>query len=95
MVSRIRTAHLGELSGQMYSPHLHSISELTDVKPIHRNPYQALRAYNSGECSTGGNLNCAQYGTPSYVNDIANRLIGWDGTNSPQSKCGFPAAGCT
>ena len=58
------------------------------------NPYTSARAYNSGSCSTGGNLNCAQFGTAAYSNDIANRLLGWDNSNSPQGGCNFPAVGC-
>ncbi|KAF8323959.1 hypothetical protein DL93DRAFT_2070113 [Clavulina sp. PMI_390] len=58
------------------------------------NPYDAARAYNTGSCSTSGNLHCARYGTASYVNDVANRLIGWNGNGSPQGACGFPAVGC-
>jgi len=47
--------------------------------------YTAFRAYNSGSVSPDGNLNAPMGATPCYVNDIANRMLGWaDG-----------ASGCT
>ncbi|KAF2140986.1 uncharacterized protein K452DRAFT_288374 [Aplosporella prunicola CBS 121167] len=48
------------------------------------NLYEALRAYNTGRLSDPSNLDIAKSGTPSYVNDIANRLRGWDGSGTGQ-----------
>jgi hypothetical protein len=42
------------------------------------NLYEAARCYNSGEFGVNrGDLNNGGVATPSYVNDIANRLMGW------------------
>ncbi|KAL1628118.1 hypothetical protein SLS56_006049 [Neofusicoccum ribis] len=50
-------------------------------------PYRALRAYNTGKVPNQGNLDATGgAGTVSYVNDIANRLIGWNGRNR---GCGY------
>lgn len=55
------------------------------------NPFTAARCYNSGSINTNGDLDDAAYGTKSYTNDIANRLIGWDGLNTGciQAQCGL------
>ena len=62
------------------------------------NPYEAFRAYNSGHVRPSGNLDEISGGsTSSYVNDIANRLMGWDGSGSgcAQAKCGLrPQSDC-
>ena len=62
------------------------------------NVWEALRAYNSGHVSTSGNLDEASEGTTkAYVNDIANRLVGWDGTGDGcvQVRCGLrPESDC-
>jgi hypothetical protein len=49
--------------------------------PAPGNLYTALRCYNSGKI-VSDNLDTVEYGTASYVNDIANRLHGWDGNDS-------------
>ena len=63
------------------------------------NVWQALRAYNSGHVSPSGNLDEASEGsTNAYVNDVANRLVGWDGSGSGcvQVRCGLrPQSDCT
>jgi len=62
------------------------------TNPYHGNPYAAARVYNSGHVEPSGNLDQAQWGTPSYVNSIANRLLGWDGSNRgfvEKQICGF------
>ncbi|KAK8238277.1 hypothetical protein HDK90DRAFT_220695 [Phyllosticta capitalensis] len=47
------------------------------------NPYQTLRAYNSGKVCNPSNLDLTcNGGTASYVNDIANRLLGWSAWNT-------------
>ena len=39
--------------------------------------YGGLRAYNSGDLGVDlNNLSFADVGTPSYVSDVANRLVG-------------------
>lgn len=55
------------------------------------NPFSASRCYNSGSVSTSGNLDEAQYGVQSYANDIANRLLGWDGlrADAAHAQCGL------
>ena len=50
------------------------------------NPYAAARAYNSGE--VGKNLDVVSRGQPGYVNDIANRLQGWNGMGKGFKICG-------
>jgi len=54
--------------------------------PAPGNVYTALRCYNSGSIVASGNLDEIEYGTASYVNDIANRLHGWSGSDS-LSEC--------
>lgn len=50
-------------------------------------PYRSLRAYNSGKVVDLGNLDATGgAGTVSYVNDVANRLMGWDGSDR---GCGY------
>lgn len=50
-------------------------------------PYRSLRAYNTGKVPNQGNLDAmGGAGMVSYVNDIANRLIGWSGKNR---GCGY------
>lgn len=55
------------------------------------NPYAAARCYNSGSINPSGDLDDAQYGIKSYVNDIANRLQGWNGQDgaAAQGQCGL------
>jgi len=84
----------GTTQGPGYVQYLNGGSAYTYTHCASGNPYAAARAYNTGSCSKGGNMNCAQWGTASYTTDVANRLIGWDGTGSPQGNCGFPAVGC-
>lgn len=57
------------------------------------NPFAAARCYNSGSISSSGNLDVAVYGKKSYVNDIANRLLGWNGADAAafQAQCGLGA----
>lgn len=43
------------------------------------NSHTAARSYNSGSLASDGNLDKAEWGTAGYANDIANRLIGWNG----------------
>ncbi|KAB2570553.1 Exo-beta-protein [Lasiodiplodia theobromae] len=43
-------------------------------------PWKALRAYNTGSVPDAGDLSVTNgVGTESYVVDVANRLVGWDG----------------
>ena len=49
------------------------------------NPYAAARAYNSG--AVGSNLDVVEDGKASYSNDIANRLLGWDGIGDGFGAC--------
>lgn len=43
-------------------------------------PWKALRAYNTGSVPDGSDLSVTNgVGTESYVVDVANRLVGWDG----------------
>lgn len=51
------------------------------------NPYTAARSYNSGSVASDGNLDRAEWGTSSYANDIANRLIGWNGIGKGFKDC--------
>lgn len=48
---------------------------------MRNNPYVAARLYNSGEIDPSGDINISPYDptTMSYANDVANRLIGWNG----------------
>lgn len=47
------------------------------VKNPTRDPWVALRLYNSGSVALSGNLNDGNGATAYYVNEIANRLRGW------------------
>lgn len=50
--------------------------------------YTAARGYNSGENGLQkSNLNAAYGSTPSYVNDIANRLTGWSMNPGVSKTC--------
>lgn len=51
------------------------------------NPYTAARVYNSGSVAADGNLDGVKWGTKSYANDIANRLLGWDGQGEGFKAC--------
>lgn len=51
------------------------------------NPYTAARAYNSGEVAEGGDLDSVKWGKRAYVNDVANRLVGWDGRGRGFGGC--------
>ncbi|OMP86896.1 hypothetical protein BK809_0000571, partial [Diplodia seriata] len=47
---------------------------------VYGEPWRALRAYNTGSVPDGGDLSATGgVGTASYVVDVANRLVGWDG----------------
>jgi hypothetical protein len=48
---------------------------------MQQNPYVAARLYNSGNMDPSGDINVSPYDptTMSYANDVANRLIGWNG----------------
>jgi len=56
--------------------------------PSPGNIYTAMRCYNSGSVDPSGNLDQIQYGTASYVNDIANMLHGWNGEGDSLTMCG-------
>ncbi|PSN69192.1 hypothetical protein BS50DRAFT_335222 [Corynespora cassiicola Philippines] len=49
--------------------------------------YRALKIYNSGNVGSG-NLVEATSGTRCYVNDVANRLLGWDGESTNYCESG-------
>lgn len=66
----------------------HESSELGWVKnPEAGNPYTAARAYNSGSVADDGNLDKVEWETKGYANDIADRLIGWDGHGNGFDAC--------
>ncbi|OJD36795.1 exo-beta-protein [Diplodia corticola] len=47
---------------------------------VYGDPWRALRAYNTGSVPDAGDLSATGgWGTASYVVDVANRLVGWDG----------------
>ncbi|KAL1643117.1 hypothetical protein SLS58_005086 [Diplodia intermedia] len=49
---------------------------------VYGEPWRALRAYNTGSVPVDGDLRrTGGVGTASYVVDVANRLVGWDGVN--------------
>jgi len=52
------------------------------------NPFNVVRAYNSGSIDFN-NLSDGKGSTNSYVSDIANRLLGWNGSGAGSSSCGF------
>ena len=52
------------------------------------NPYNVFRKYNSGSVDLS-NLSAPKCATGSYVSDIANRLMGWNGNGNGRDKCGF------
>jgi len=62
------------------------------AQPINSNGnlYQALRIYNSGKFDPN-NLSAGNGATPSYVSDMANRLMGWvgSGETSQTKACNF------
>lgn len=63
-------------------------SSLTWINnPEPGNPYYAVRGYNTGAISA--DLDEAKWGTPSYANDVANRLLGWTdvGSDPFDSSC--------
>lgn len=45
--------------------------------------YRAARIYNTGSYSPGTDLGTPAWGTSCYSTDIANRLTGWSGLQSP------------
>ena len=49
--------------------------------------YRAARIYNSGQLPDPGKLEDAGSSTRCYASDVANRLVGWNGT--PVSGCSF------
>lgn len=54
------------------------------------NPYVAARLYNSGVVGASGSLDDisgSKGSTESYANDVANRLVGWDGTGEGFGGC--------
>ncbi|MCJ1249408.1 hypothetical protein MMC30_006632 [Trapelia coarctata] len=57
------------------------------------NLWNVLRAYNSG-CVNFNNLSDGTSATASYVSDVANRLLGWNGYGNGGSGCGLVSAGC-
>jgi len=63
--------------------HYFTGEELTWISPeFYGNPYAAAHLYNGGSISSP-NLNIMESGvepSKSYANDIASRLIGWDGS---------------
>lgn len=62
-------------------------------QPTKGNLWNVLRAYNSG-CVNYGNLSDGTSATASYVSDVANRLLGWNGYGNGGSGCGFVSGGC-
>lgn len=54
--------------------------------PYPGNPYAAARAYNTGSV-IGADLDAAGAGAAGYANDVANRLVGWDGTGAGFGAC--------
>jgi hypothetical protein len=50
---------------------------LVDNLNLYRNPYKAMRGYNSGYIPTSGDLSEKAGATACYVSDMANRLTGW------------------
>ncbi|KAI9695229.1 MAG: hypothetical protein M1820_008801 [Bogoriella megaspora] len=69
-------------------------SELETTEDEKVFPYwSAARLFNSGGGEVA-NLNKCEIGKPSYVNDVANRVLGWTGQfdNLPEGqRCGIPA----
>lgn len=55
--------------------------------------WTVLRAYNSG-CVNFKDLSDGTTATASYVSDVANRLLGWNGYGDGGGKCGFLRSGC-
>jgi hypothetical protein len=45
--------------------------------------YWAARIYNTGSYTAGSDLGAPKYGTACYSTDVANRLLGWAGSDSP------------
>ena len=73
--------------GPGYAQYLEGLSWVDDAWT--GNPYAAARAYNSGR--VGKNLDVVEYGVESYANDIANRLLGWDGKGDGFKGCQAPS----
>ncbi|KAK5018600.1 hypothetical protein LTR60_001433 [Cryomyces antarcticus] len=59
------------------------------TNPWPGNPYAAARMYNSGHISNNNldDLTGSEWSTKSYANDIANRLLGWDGSGAGFAAC--------
>ncbi|KAF4307420.1 hypothetical protein GTA08_BOTSDO04760 [Botryosphaeria dothidea] len=52
---------------------------------VYGQPWKAMRAYNTGSVPSEGDLRVtAGSGLASYVVDVANRLVGWDGVARAQ-----------
>lgn len=45
--------------------------------------YWAARIYNTGSYAAGSDLGTPAWGTSCYSSDVANRLTGWAGADSP------------
>jgi len=54
--------------------------------------WNVLRGYNSG-CVNYKDLSDGTTATASYVSDVANRLLGWNGYGDGGSTCGFVRSG--
>ena len=52
------------------------------------NLWNVLRGYNSGSIDFN-NLSDPKGATASYVSDVANRLLGWNGYGNGGTVCGF------
>lgn len=71
-------------------------TSIMTTKPPSVWPFWAgARIYNSGAANPNDLQQCpSQYGTPSYVMDLANRVLGWTGQHSElkgDQTCGVQA----
>lgn len=70
--------------GVGFGGYLNGRPQVAGVEP--GSVFAAARAYNSGMASE--DLDDAKsQGEPGYSNDVANRLLGWDGRGKPFKKC--------
>ncbi|KZF25135.1 hypothetical protein L228DRAFT_243927 [Xylona heveae TC161] len=84
----IRDGTQGTAQGPGLVQWLNSDSETSYAGNTDGSPYNAVRGYNSGSIDFT-NLSNRNGATASYVSDIANRLLGWDGNGAGSSVCGF------
>lgn len=91
ILQMVRDGTQGTSQGPGYVQWISQNSETSYAGPTQGNPYQAARGYNSGSINFA-DLSDPKGATDSYVSDLANRLLGWNGNtcgNNYWTSCGW------